>query len=112
MPRVAAIEHALRDVDPRPRHVRLVVDIPDRIDRPAVNSHPQLNVRLLLQGFASFERTAHRLFRTAEEKERHPVSGRHSNEFAACFCRTKRLRSVHDLVQLLQQFNLLVDQEF
>ena len=46
------------------------------------------------------------------EKERHSVSRRHSIKFAACFRSAKRFRSAHDLIQLLEQFNLLVDQQF
>src|SRR4030095_14544892 len=86
---ITAIQHTLRDVDSRSCKVRFVVHILDSIDRTTVNAHPHLNVRMILQGFADLKGTAHRLFRTAEKKERHPVSPRHSIELAACFRRTK-----------------------
>src|SRR6266566_4128000 len=111
MSRIAAIQHTLRDVDSRSCKVRLVVNILDSIDRTTVNAHPHLNVRMILQGFADLERTAHRLLRTSEKKERHPVSHRHSIELAACFRRSKTFGAAHDLIELLQQFNLLIVRE-
>ena len=77
-----------------------------------MNPHPQLNMRMILQGPANLESTSRRFFRAVEEKQRHPVSRRHSIEFAACFRRPKAFRSAHDLLQLLQQFNLLIHQQF
>src|SRR5215472_11488369 len=85
MPGITAIHNALRHVDSRSRDVRLVINIDDLIDWAAVHSHPQLDMRMLLQRFANLEGTSHRLFRTVEEKERHPVSGRHPDQFTFCF---------------------------
>src|SRR5439155_26760852 len=56
---ITAIQHSLRDVDSRSCKIRFVVNVGDSIDRPTVNSHPQLNERMLLQGFADLE--AHRV---------------------------------------------------
>ena len=75
---IAAIEHSLGNVNSRTCHVRLVINIDDSIDRAAMNPHPHLNVRVILQGFADLKGTSHRLFRTVEKKERHPIAGRHS----------------------------------
>ena len=69
-------------------------------------------MRMLLQRFADLERTSHRLFRTVEEKERHPVSGRHPNQFTFCFGGPKTFGASYDLVELLQQLNLLINQQF
>src|SRR6266567_6299414 len=98
MSRIAAIQHTLRDIDSRSCKVRLVVNILDSIDRTTVNPHSQPNMRIISQGFADLERTAHRFFRTAEKKERHPVSHRHSIELAACFRRSKTFGAAHDLI--------------
>jgi len=65
-----------------------------------------------LQCSADLERTSHRLFRTVEKKERHPVSGRHPDQFTFCFGGPKTFGAPHDLIQLLEQFNLLIDQQF
>src|SRR6266566_3147102 len=75
MPGITAIHDALRHVDPRSGDVRLVVNIGDLIHWAAVHSHPQLDMRMpFLQRSADLERTSHRLFRTLEKQERHPVS--------------------------------------
>jgi hypothetical protein len=68
-------------------------------------------MRMILQRPANLESTSHRFFRTVEEKERHPVAGWHSDEFAACFRRSKTFGVSHDLIEFLQQFNLLIDQQ-
>jgi hypothetical protein len=77
-----------------------------------VNSHPQLDARMILQRLANLQRTLGRLFRTVEENERHSIAGRHPDEFAPCFRCAKAFSASHDLLQLLQQFNLLVHDQF
>jgi hypothetical protein len=69
-------------------------------------------MRVLLQRFANLERTPGWFFRTVEENQRHPIAGRYSDEFAGCFRSVKGFGSTHDLIQLLQQFNLLIDEQF
>jgi hypothetical protein len=101
MPRITAIHNALRHVDPWSRHIRLIINIGDLVHWAAVHSHPQLDVRVLLQCSADLERTSHRLFRTVEEKKRHPITGRHPSEFARAFRRPKTFGTPHDLIQLL-----------
>src|SRR5438046_6907725 len=102
MPGIAAIHDALRHVDPWSRNVRLVVNIGDSINWAAVHSHPYLNMQMLSQRFADLERTSHWLFRTVEEKQRHPVSGRHPDQFTFCFGGLKTFAASDDLVEILQ----------
>src|SRR5207249_11208716 len=111
MPGIAAIHDALRHVDPWSRDVRLFINIGDLVHWAAVHSHPQLDMRMLLQRFADLERTSHRLFRTVEEKERHPVYGRHPDQPTPCFGTTKTFGTSYDLVEILEQLNLLIDQQ-
>ena len=47
-----------------------------------------------------------------EESERHPISGRNPDEFAACFRRAETFGISDDLIKFLQHFNLLVDEQF
>jgi hypothetical protein len=47
-----------------------------------------------------------------EENERHPIAGRHSDEFIPCFRSAETFGAPHDLIQLLEQLNLLIDQQF
>src|SRR5438034_6399587 len=109
---IAAIQHPLRDIDPCPCHIGFVINIGDSVDWAAVNSHPQLDARTILQSSVDLEGTAHRLLRTTVKQERHPVPCLHSNKFTVCFRRSETFRPAHDLIQLLQQFNLLVDEQF
>ena len=101
MPGVAAIQDPLGDIDSRSCHVRLIVNIGDAINRAAVNPHPHLNMQMILQDPADLEPTSRWLFRTVKKNERHPVSGRHSDEFVACFRRAKAFSASHDSIQLL-----------
>src|SRR5213596_1820304 len=112
MPGIAAIHDALRHVDPWSREVRLFINIGDFIHWAAVHSHPQLDMRMLLQYSADLERTSHWFFRTLEKQERHPVSAWYSDEFAGCFGGPKTFGASYDLIQLLEQLNLLIDQQF
>jgi len=112
MPGIAAIHDALRHIDPCSRNVRLVINIGDLIHWAAVHSHPKLDMRMPLQCSADLERTSGRLFRTVEEKQRHPIAGRHPDQFTFCFGGPKTFGASYDLIQLLEQLNLLIDQQF
>ena len=58
---ISAIEHALSDVNACPGNIDAVVHVRDLVDGTAVNSHPHLNFRLVLERFHNFQRTTHRL---------------------------------------------------
>ena len=111
MPGIAAIHDALRHVESRPRDVRLVINIGDLIHWAAVHSHPQLDMRMLLQCSADLERTSHWLFRTLEKQQRHSIAGRHPDESTFCFGGPKTFGAPDDLIQLLEQLNLLIYQQ-
>src|SRR4030095_10290687 len=110
VPGIGTIHQPLRHIDSRPGDVRPVVDIGDLIDRPAVDTHAYLDMRMIFKGSANFERTSRGLFRTAEKKERHPITGRDPSEFALAFSCPKTLGAADDLVQFLELLNLLVNQ--
>jgi hypothetical protein len=105
---ITTIKHSLRDIDSGSYKVRFIINIGDSIDRATVNPHSQPNMQTISQGSADLKGTAHWLFRTTEEKERHAVSSRHSDEFARCFCSPKTFGASDDLIEFLQQFNLLI----
>jgi hypothetical protein len=67
---------------------------------------------MTVQCSANFQSASRRFFRAAKKKERHPVAGWHSNKFVGCFRSAKRFRCADDLIQLLQDFNLLVYEAF
>src|SRR6266516_5441767 len=109
---IAAIQHTLCDIDSCPGHIAFVIYIGDSVDWAAVNSHPQLDTRMISQSSADLERTAHRLFWATVKKECHPVASWHSGKFTVCFRSAETFRPANDLIQLLQQFNLLVHEQF
>jgi hypothetical protein len=112
MPGIATIQHSLGNIDSRTGYVCSLVNIGNSANRPAVDSHPQPDARMILQRFANLQRTLRRFFRTVEENERHPVASRHPDEFASCLRCAKTFSASHDLPQLFQQFNLLVHEQF
>src|SRR6266513_2383458 len=95
---IAAIQHSLRDIDPRSRKVRFIVDVSDSIDWSTVNPHPQPNMRMTSQGSADFQSAPYRFLGTAKKKQRHPISRRHSTELAVRFRRPKTFGLSHDLI--------------
>jgi hypothetical protein len=99
---IATVHHPLRDVHPSASDVCPIIDIRNLIDRTAVNSHPQLNTRMISQCLAYLQRTARWLFRTTVKQERHPVTGRHSGKLAACFRCPETFCCTDELIQLLQ----------
>lgn len=99
---VTAVQHSLRNIDSRTRYIRFLVNIDDSVDRTTVNSHPQLDARMILQLFANLERTLGRFFRTVEENQRNPITGRHPDKFTFCFGGPKTFGVSHDLVEILQ----------
>lgn len=109
---VPAIHHALADVDCRPSNIHLVIEINHLVDRATVNSHPQLDVGLIAQRLADFERAADWLFRAAEKKQHHAVPSGQTNQFSTGFRIPKTLCSANNSIELLHQLDLLVDQEF
>ena len=109
---IATLQHALRDIHSRSCKVRFVIHIDDSIDWSTVNPHSYLDVAMILQGPANLESTSHWFLGTLKEKERHPIACRHSTEFAACLRCLKTFRISHDLIQFLENFDLLVDEQF
>ncbi len=107
---IAAIDDALANIDAAPGHVDLIIHIGDLIDRSAMNSHAQVDIGVLFQRLLDFQRAPDRLFRTAEENQRHPISSRHPHESLIFFRSLKTFRASHDPIQLLHLLDLLVDQ--
>jgi hypothetical protein len=62
---ITTFHHPLRDVNPGTSDVCPIIDIGNLIDRTAVHSHPQLNVRMILQCLAYLQRTAPSRHRSA-----------------------------------------------
>src|SRR5438552_16698863 len=106
---IAAIQHTLCDINSCPCHIGFVVNIGDSVDWAAVNSHPQLDTRVILQSSADLECASYRFFRALKKKERYLVPRLHSQKFTACFRSAKTFRPAHDLIRLLDQFDRLLN---
>src|SRR5216683_2515192 len=109
---VPTIHHALADVDPGPCNIDLVIHVNHLIDRAAVNSHPQLDLRLTAQSLTDFQRATHRLFRAAEKKQHHAVPSWQTNQFSTGFRIPETFCSANNSIELVHQLNLLIDQQF
>ena len=77
--RITTIEDALRHIHSGARDVRLVVHVLNFIDRPAMRTHPHLNVGMRPQSFGYLDRALQWFLRAAKEEQRHPVAGREAD---------------------------------
>src|SRR5258708_1285021 len=109
---VATIHYSLGDVNSRSSDVESVVNVPDLIDCPAVDPHPQTNIGILFEFLTDFQCTTHRFFRALKEKQRHSVTGRHTDQLAGGFSFSKALGASDNATELLDCLDLLVYQQF
>src|SRR5438067_1664191 len=88
---VAAIEHALGDINACTGDVDAVVNVGDLIHRPTMNSHPHLKPHRTAQLLRDLQCALDRLFEIFEKEQSHPVAGRQTNQFILCFGGAKTL---------------------
>ena len=108
---ITAIHHPLCDVNAGTGDVLALVHIGDVMHRAAVNTHPHGQTRLCTQLLTDLERAFHRIFHRAGEDQRHAVTRRKKDELTRCLRCAHRVGLTHNLVQLLQRFRLLVNQQ-
>src|SRR5258705_11323252 len=75
VPRIAAIHHPLRDVNPSAGNVGLLVEVGYLVDRSAVNSHANVKFGMIFQRFADLERAQNGRFETVSKNERAAIAG-------------------------------------
>ena len=95
---VAAIEHALSDVNACSGDINAVVHVRDLVNGTAVNSHPHLNLRMVLECLRYFQRATRRLLEIFEEQQRHPIAGRQANQFVFRFGGAETISATDDAV--------------
>src|SRR6266404_8873787 len=95
---VAAIEHALSDVNSCSSDIYSVVHVRDLVNGAGVNSHPHLNLRMVLECLRDFQRTTRRLLEIFEEQQRHPIAGWQANEFVFRFGGAETISAPDDAV--------------
>ena len=108
---IAAIHHALSNVDSGSGNVRLLVEIGHLVDRTAVNTHADAKFRMIPQRVGNLNRAKNWRFQVAKD-ERAAVTGRQTEEFSFGFGGAKLVGSAHDLAQFLNVRALLCGAQF
>src|SRR6185312_2689132 len=80
VPGAATIHYALGNIDSGAGHVRPLVHVVDAVDRSAVQTHAQGNLRVQLQRLGDLHSALHRVLWMGEENEDHAVAGRNTKE--------------------------------
>jgi hypothetical protein len=108
---IAAIHHALSNVDSGSGNVRLLVEIGHFVDRTAVNSHANTKFRMIPERVANLNRAKNWRFQVAKDK-RAAVTGWQTEELSFGFGSTKLVGSAHDRAQFLNVRALLGGAQF
>src|SRR5215813_11862953 len=98
MASVRAVHDAPSDINSGACDTAALVDVGNRIDGSAVDSHANMDVRMTAQRLTEFERTLDRRLRIREKDQRHSVAGRDSDQFLCCFARPEMGSFPNDLI--------------
>src|SRR5262249_4259234 len=74
VPGIAAIHYALRHIDPGTGNIRPIINIPDSVDRAAVNAHPHFKFWIIQQCFADLQGATHRSLDGIEKHQSNAVA--------------------------------------
>src|SRR4051812_35643126 len=85
MAAIGAIHHSLGDIDSSAGNIGAVVHVRDFVYWTAVNTHPELEFRIIPKHFADFDRALHRRLRTVEKNQGHSISDRKPNQLSIPF---------------------------
>src|SRR5207249_11574850 len=88
-----------------------IVDILHLIDWPAVHTHTQPKLRMILQCPRYFHSTLHRFLWSFKEDQRHPITDRNTNQPSGGFAFAELRSLTHDAGEVIDNFTLLVDQQ-
>ena len=95
---VAAIHDALRHVDATAGDVGAFIDIGDRANGTAMNTHSHAKIGATFQRLADLQGTLHGSVRRCRKDQSHAVAGWNASELSRCFRGSKCLGAAHDLV--------------
>ncbi len=76
-----------------------------------MNSHSELQLRILFQPFADLDRAPHGRFWTIEKNERHPIANGKSNQLPCFFGTADLLGTTDDFSQLFLVLTLLIEKQ-
>jgi hypothetical protein len=108
---IGTIHYALCHVNSSSGNVCLIIDIFNCVDWAAMNTHAQLEPRVIFYRFANLERASHRRFRAPKENQGHSIASGNRDQFARCLRGAELVGAPYNLIQLLQDFALFVNQQ-
>jgi hypothetical protein len=108
---ISAIHHPLRKVNPSAGDIRCIIYVANFVDRPTVDAHSQLQLRVVFQLLADLDRTPHGRFWTIKKNERHPIAHGQSNQVPCFFGAVDLLCATDNFSQLLQVLTLLIEEQ-
>ncbi len=99
--RVSAVHHPLCEVNPTASYIQVRVNVFYSINRPAMDSHSELERRMSSQGTAKLNRGAQRSLWVAEEDKGHTVPRWQANQSLRLRSRSELIQSPDYLLKLL-----------
>ena len=110
MPAVSTIHHPLRNVDADPGSIGTIIQIRDRTDWPAMDTHAHRQFGQPFQFAADFQCTFDWLLGAIIKNQRHAVAGRDLDQSIGRLCFLERGGAANDLIKLINQRLLLIGQ--
>src|SRR4029077_12683124 len=111
VPCVAAIHHPFCHVDSSAREIGPFVYIDHAANWPAMDSHPKLETRLLLESATDLHRASHRRLRARVKYQHHPVASWDPGQTARSFGSLKLLGGANNSVQFLNRRMLVANRK-
>lgn len=94
---VTAIGHALRDVDAGAGDIPLLAEVSHLFNRPAMDAHPNAQLRVFVQFARNFDGAAHRRLRMIPKHQGTAVASRQPHQFSFTLCGLKCVGGTRDL---------------
>ena len=111
MASIAAIHHALCEIDPAAGDVVIGVDIGDPVNGARVNAHPELEFLAMAKDSRNLRRTLHGYYGILKKHESHSVACWQRDQLLVCRSVPKFRRSAHDGLELLNSIRLLIHRQ-
>ena len=108
---VATVHDSLRHVDAGAGDIRPLADIDDTTHRSAVDSHPHLQIRMILEGFTNLQRTDDGRIRRAGKDKSHAIASRQRGQLTGSVGVAESISCSHDLIEGVQVIALLINQQ-
>jgi len=112
VPGIATIHYSLGHVNSHAGDIGALIHVRNAADRPAVNSHAQLQMGIGFERISDFQCTLDWRFRSIEEDQSHSIANRKPDKLASSLGGAKVFGASHDLSELPLDFSLLVREQF